>query len=123
MASLGRFSLTVILVPVLLVGPGCQKKGEEQLASCKGNLLELSRVVGSYSQRHRGQYPGSFQELTHQGFLREVPTCPTGGTYLYSSTATGFSIECTGDHKKASPEAPKFYNHYSSNNGLTYQPR
>lgn len=94
--------LGVLLFCGAWVSSGCTQNGDV-LSKCKGNLLNIGSDLNTKSKPLER-------------------TCPLGGRYEVETSGEDFSIKCSGRHWEFDANlAPRFYNHYSSANGLSYE--
>ncbi|HOL66941.1 MAG TPA: hypothetical protein PKX93_05730 [bacterium] len=95
----------VVLLMVMLVAVGCQKKGagtklpeglkklggqlEHAVQKSKGSdqVLYLTNKVNLF-KRQNGRYPSSLNELVEQGIIDKLPAPPEGTQFAYDP-ATG----------------------------------
>ncbi len=104
---------------VLRYGQGAQ----ENLASCRANLMALATAARLHAMDNSGHYPADLSELKVRHYLASIPTCPSAraATYLdgyqTNSNPDAFTVYC----KKANHTGagiPEDYPRYGSWRGL-----
>ena len=55
---------------------------EQSKEICRSNQATIRSAIEAFAAG--GNYPDSMDMLVTQGYLREMPTCPSGGTYSYN---------------------------------------
>jgi prepilin-type N-terminal cleavage/methylation domain-containing protein len=87
----GGFSLIELMVVILILGVLVaiavpvffSARSQSEVTVCQDNLRTMDGVISEYDIAH-GAWPGDVSQLAPE-FLREVPACPTGGTYSLSA--------------------------------------
>lgn len=130
----------LVIVVVAAVGMGlvqpwwAQKRGQEALTECKGNLKNLGTAMEAYSIENGGRFPSPLSgggplrlpEAIVPRFLDKMPICPVAGTDTYSRSSWGaynpdaYTIVCGGHHHAERGQGPNFPQ-YSSTLGLISQ--
>lgn len=75
------------LISVLFIGVGSYKEGANR-AVCVQQVASMQKAMRSYCNMHQiepGQSVSNMKSRIIQpnGFIRQEPTCPSGGTYTY----------------------------------------
>ena len=73
------------------------------IVSCKSNEKDIGVGCEMYAADHEGRYPKTLDELSQNGYIREMPTCPldSSNSYKFISRAEPFDyyiIKCP-NHK------------------------
>jgi competence protein ComGC len=90
---------TAIIVPVLLVHSSSEKKAQKN--TCQANQRAVDAAIMTYAAMSPDEsYPSSLEDLTREGLLESVPTCPSGNRpYIWVKSEIGKppSISCPND--------------------------
>ena len=110
---------------------GCRFCGMGELTRCKSNCKNLATALEMYASDNQGQYPTELQELTANGYLKALPTCPATHRMTYQDYRVGrqpqrFRFSCCGNnHARAYTgfQAPSDnYPQYDCEEGLLDHP-
>jgi len=107
------FTLIELLIVIAIMGTflmlalptykGAVANAQNQ--SCKVNKRMVITALEVYAAENGGAYPAQATALTdleNKGYLREVPSCPLGGTYSVEISADGKKIDVKCSHHDAS---------------------
>ncbi|TDB39107.1 MAG: hypothetical protein D9V44_05450 [Actinobacteria bacterium] len=91
---------TAISIPVF---SSAKDSAEEQTCFANQRVIE---GAAQQSAADDGEFPSRIGELLDDGYISEVPTCPSGGEYIYS--ASDATAECTIHGRYADSEVPAY---------------
>ena len=73
------------------------------ITSCKSNEKNIGIACEMYAADHNGRYPKNLDELTQNGYIRIIPTCPLDSSSSYKfvskSEPTDYYILKCPNHK------------------------
>jgi prepilin-type N-terminal cleavage/methylation domain-containing protein len=116
----------IAILAAILVPNFVKARAQGQLTACKSNLKNIGTAMEMYASDHNGRYVTgtdlSGSDLTEQGYMKVVPTCPVtnGSQYTYSATANPdyYYLRCDcGAHQQAGMKS-KSYPQFDSIMGL-----
>lgn len=92
--------------------------------ACKGNLKNLGTALEMWADDHADRYPSSLAQLT-PAYLRSIPRCPdedvgcpANSGYVLQSTASNYTVVCTGLKHTAAGVSSVNYPQYTCAEGL-----
>jgi competence protein ComGC len=104
----------IVLAVVLVVLLGCggimaaiaipifsAAKGSAQAKVCWAQERTVEGAAQMY-QAEKGELPDSMDAMVSEGLLKQVPTCPTGGTYTYDDSTGELTCSQHGSYKDES---------------------
>ncbi|MBT9586707.1 hypothetical protein IV102_25415 [bacterium] len=128
----GAFLIALALASIpWWLSQGCCFHGMGELTRCKSNCKNLATALSMYASDNQGEYPTELQELTGNGYLKTLPTCPATHRMTYQDYRVGrkpqrFRFSCCGNnHAPAYTgfEAPSDnFPRYDAEEGLSDHP-
>ncbi|MBO8127355.1 MAG: prepilin-type N-terminal cleavage/methylation domain-containing protein [Firmicutes bacterium] len=106
------FTLIELLIVVAIIGilagiavPRLSKSTEAaKEGACKANMSTLVSAIETY-KAIEGSYPSSLDNLVSEGYIKEVPTCPSGSSndsgsdqYEYNLSDGDYTLTCPNGH-------------------------
>jgi competence protein ComGC len=93
---------TAIIIPLVLISKNSQKKAQK--STCQANQRTIDNAIMTYAAMSPDEtYPSSLDDLSNEGLLHSIPTCPAGTlpyTWVKSGIGSPPSISCpnSADH-------------------------
>lgn len=91
--------LTILAFAVLSMLLFKGQYDETKSSECVSNQKNLWTALVMYASDNHGAYPADLEPLIQGNYLKIIPTCPTGGQYLYAPQPDNFSLVCTRTHR------------------------
>lgn len=88
----------VLLLVVVVLVVGCLAltgyNNEKKKETCLWNQRTVLGAISTfYSEENR--YPSSLDELVKKGYLKQIPTCPSGGKYTLVEDNGSVVMKCS----------------------------